>query len=1357
MAWNDWIVKHAKLIIALWVVTIILATPLAMKLSNVTNYSMSQFLPKHVESVEVQNDMTKYFPSFAQNNNMTYMIITNINVSSPEAKEAYERFKVEASPYGSNFTSYYDAVDLLHNESYGIALNLTKTTANLTEILYNSAVNASDAYGITLTQIENLSNQVKVLNGTVPELARAYLSLETNLTVLYNQSLALKMTLNQTDTAYVELHQNLTKASEQLKSLNSTIAGLNVGLYNLSDSYAKTYLGTIGTYDALVQSGAYEMGLNNKTAQGIAIQLGVPVEFVYAVYNATYPAYSTYGATSITDGFLANVTKGIALSRINEPMQKNLAEAYSVAFYHGVTTFDKEMGCNYTLIHLGKDAAKPVSEIANKSLENLPFVIEEAGGSFEVPGFGKVPAQTLAYIANVSIGLGRNPSSLEVENATIGVAKVPMKGSPLLEMPNAEGILRTLLVYGPTGELETNLLASALREKLPTEQKALAEPIAKTVVSFDTNATGVLAKNPEMLKKATVSLLAQLANGRGVELPESVISQVYDSNGNVTAIAKELLIQKTAERVGSEKAAEIIVNEVLKNPEELVKGTGVKEAVREIITSLAGNAPVDIGKVVNELYAGESTGEIAYGLFEKGVNEKLANVTAPEDVKKTLKGIMLAVARNYPISDSQIQALVKERTAGLVGKLVGKINLGVPLHVNTTQLVDVAFRFRDDPGKITREDVKPVEEQVYPSVYGLAKDYISMLKSPNNTTMLVSMVPKGAGVTNAEEQSRIPYENTLKAKEVLLKEMRKHFPEAEAYISGTPVQTYELVHYGEEDDSRTTKFSFIGALIVLFIILGTALLATLLPFTGVATAILTALGILYLLAKGNVINVGSWARTITMTTSLGLGIDYSTYYLHRFKEHLAEGYDHNRAASEALRKTKDAILASASVDVVAFASFMLAWEFPIFKEMGIIVPTAVLVVFAASLTLIPAITVLIGDRPAFWWPRHVGHVKESDIHKESRIARWSVKHAKAVLLIFLLLLAPAVYTFANFNGTHDIKLFLPKDSETYHFLEISQSKLGADVMGATYVLVKFNHNVTNSDLSTINGVVRNIERIDGVKYVYTITQPYGKSVNASLSQLQAIGGGRYLSSSGNMVLIEVVSRYQSTTPQAHKIVMSIRSLLKGYESSGKIAKGMVGGGAALDIDLSNLINDIFWHRMLPVALVLMFLLLIPTLKGIPAVISTMATVGTGVLLSIAVSTWLFQRLFGQEIMWFLPLLVFIVLMGVGIDYNSFYLVKARDEFERRSPKDALIVAAGTMDLVVIGLATVLGTTYGALMTSSMWGMREMGFALASGVLITATLAVYFLGPAMMSLFGEKAWWPLFKNHSRSEAAGKKEK
>ena len=1344
MSWNEWIVKHAKLIVVAWVVVIILATPLAMKLSSVTNYSMSQFMPKHVESVEVQNNMSKYFPSFAQNDNMTYIIITNIKVNSPQAKEAYERFKEEAKPYGSNFTSYYDAVELLHNKSYDIALNLTKTTANLTGIFYSFAINASNAYRLTLLKIENLSNQVKTLNETVPELARAYLALEANLSVLYNQSLVLRGALNRTDLAYVGLHRNLTEASEQLKTLNSTIAVLNAGLYNLSDNYARTYIGTLGTYGALVQAGAYERGLDQGTAEAIAQRLNVPVEFVYAVYNATYPVYSTYGSGAITDGFLANVTKAMVLSRINSSMQKSLAEAYSVAFYRGVIDFDEKAGSNYALIQLGENAVKPVEEIASNALRNLPLVIESTGGSYEVPNLGGVPAKTLAYIVNVSISLGRNPAPLAVENATVEVAKVLMGNSQLTQMPNADEVLMTLLVYGPTKELEINLLTGALKEKLPAEQKALAEPIAKTVVSFDSNATGVLAKNPETLKKATVSLLTQLVRERGVELSEEIISQVYDSKGDVKPIAIELLIQETEKRTHSKKLAQTIVSVVLENPQELARGVGVKEAVKEIITRLAGKTPMNLGKVVDELYAGKSPEEIAYDLFEQGVNEELANVTAPKDVKETLKEIILTVAKNYPMSNDQIEALVKEKTVKLVEKFVEKINLGVPIRVNATQLVEIAFKFKDDPSKVTREDVRPIEEEIYPSIYSLAKDYISMLKSPDNTTMLITMVPKRINVTDLEKSTRFQYENTLKAKEVLLKEMKKYFPDAQAYISGTPVQTYEMIHYGKEDNAKTTKFSFIGALVVLFIILGMALLATLLPFTGVATATLTALGILYLLAKGDIVNVGSWAQMITVTTALGLGIDYSTYYLHRFKEYLAEGYDHNRAASEALKRAKDAVLASASTDIIAFASFILAWEFPIFKQMGIIAPMAVIVVLIASLTFIPAITVLIGDKPVFWWPRHVKHIRESDVHEKSRVAEWSIKHAKAVLLIFLILLAPAVYAFINFNGTHDIKLFLPKDSETYHFLEISQSKLGADVMGATYVIIKFKGNVTDKDLATINEIVRDIEKIDGVKYVYTVTQPYGKPVNASLDKLKAIGGGKYISTTGNMVLIEVVSRYQATTKPAHQMVENIRALLKNYEAQGKIVKGMVGGGAALDLDLSNLINNIFWHRIFPVALALMFLSLIPTLRGIPAVISTMATIGTGVLLSIAISTWLFQKVFGQEIMWFLPLMVFVVLMGVGIDYNSFYLVKARDEFERRSPRDALIVAAGSMDLVVIGLAAVLATTYGALMLSSAWGTREIGFALAAGVLITATLAVYFLGPAMMSLFGEKAWWPLHK-------------
>ncbi|WP_258084913.1 MMPL family transporter [Thermococcus thermotolerans] len=1346
MAWNDWIVKHAKAIVALWIIAVIAAMPLAAKLADVTNYSMDQFLPKDVESVKVQDTLAKEFPEFSTSDNQTYMIVSGVDVNDPATREAYERFKAEANSYGSDFTSYYDAVDMLHNRSYEIALNLTKTAANLTGLLYISAINASNAYGALLSQVENLSEQVKTLNGTVPQLARAYLALEANLTVLYNQSLALRSAINETDKAYVALHENLTGASEQLKALNSTIAGLNVGLYNLSDNYAGTYLGTIGAYDALVQAGAYGRGLDQATAQAIAEKLGVPVEFVYAVYNSTYPAYSTYGAGAITDGFLANVTKAMVLGHVGDPMDKQLAEAYSIAFYQGVVAFDGKAGSDYALINLGKNAAKPVEEIAGEALNNLPGIIGKAGGSYEVPGFGEVPAETLAYIVNVSISLGRNPAPPAIENATIEVAKAIMAGSPLLEMPNPDEVLRTLLVYGPTMELEESLLVGALKDKLPVEQRALAEPMARIVVSFDANATGVLAENPALLKKGTVSLLAEVLKESGVGLPESVIGKVYDSSGNVRPVARELLIPETAERVGDEETARVIVDAVLKNPRELAGGVGVKETVREIITALAGDVPVDIGKAVDGVYAGKSPEEIAYTLFEQGVDEKLASVSAPEEVKETLREIMLTVARDYPMSDSRIEALVREEAVKLVEKLIREIDLGVPLHINATRLVEIAFKFRDDPGAITREDVKPIEEQVYPSIYSLAESYIGMLKSPDNRTMLILFVPKGLeGVSDLEKQSKAQYESSLEAKGIALREFGKVSPEVKAYVTGTPIQTYEAIKYGKEDNDKTTKFSIAGALLVLLVLMGAALLATLLPFTGVATATLTALGILYLLAKGDYLDVGSWAQMLTVTTALGLGIDYSTYYLHRFREYLAEGYDHSKAASEALKRAKDAVLASASTDIIAFASFILAWEFPIFKTMGIIAPLAVVIVLLASLTFIPAITVLIGDKPAFWWPRHIEHhLSNVNLHERSRIAEWAVKHAKIVVVIALLLAVPAAYNFANFNGTHDIKLFIPKDSETYNFLQLSESTVGAGVTSPTYVVIDLGHPLSDGDLKTIEALAGRISKVEGVEYVYTVTQPYGRPVNVSVKELKSIGGDRYLSRDGTKVLIQVTGKYEATDDRSKDMVREIRGIVKGEEESGVIKSGMVGGNTALALDLSDLINDVFWHRIFPVALLLMFLSLIPTLKGLPAVITTIGTIAVGVLLSITVSSWLFERVFGQQVMWFLPMMVFVVLMGVGIDYNSFYLVKARDEFERRSARDALVVAAGTMDTLVVGLAAVLAVTYGSLMTGATWGIREIGFALAVGVLLTATAAVYLIGPATMALFGEKAWWPLHK-------------
>ncbi|MCD6524642.1 MAG: MMPL family transporter [Thermococcus sp.] len=1370
MAWNEWIAKHPKTVLAIWVVLILILAPFAAKISELTDYSTEQMVSHKIESIKVQDIISEEFAE-AQNKNMTYLIITNISVNDENARNAYYAFKnrVEGR-YATNVTSYYDALDMLWDMDYNLTLNITQMTANITGLLYKTVTGSEEGFEGVLNLTYYLKNTTEMTKNSLVGAAQGYLTLKNNLTSLWNQMILLRDALNQTDSAYVALHRNLTSTSEMLKGLNSTLAAMNEGLYTLNATYGPTYAGVIGVHKVLLQIGAYDRGnITPQEAQTIASQRGTTPELVYAVFNAVYPVYAQGGSLAVTDTLLANVTKAIVLTGTPDE-QKFLVEAYGTSFYFGVEAFDEKAGSPYALQSLNaSQLMATVSEIASQTLLSLPNIIAQSNQTVSVPGFGTLDAQTFASIVETAESLGPNPAPDAVENATVQIALALMTNmpeNPLAGVENPEEVLRTLLVKGPTPELETELLISGMAGMVNDTAGQLVPLLVQTVMTYDPTAEGVLSKDTSILQDATLNVVEQMLSGTGFELDKNVLKAIYESNGDETVLeglAKKLLKVGIVEQLGSsvpdaEKIAEKIVEVVAEDPEGIISGERLEEATIKVIESMSeGMAPegveLNVSEIVKKLYEGADPKTVAEDLFLKGAEEQMnqMNTTAiPEEFKGVFMNLTRAVVENYPLSDKEIENLVKETVLSMISSYAKSNPYGVELKFNETLLADIAFHFKDNPNVITREDVKPLAEELWPVVKEKAGTYLDMLKSKDNTTILITFVPFGEP---GPETDKYLYraQNATKVKEIALEEFRKYFPDASGALGGTPVESHEMTEYGKKDNQRTSQASIIGALVVLFILMGGALLATLLPFTGVATSALTALGIAYLLTKGGLLNIGSWAQMLTITTALGLGIDYSTYYVHRFKEYIAEGYDHEKAVAEALKRAKDAVLASAFTDIIAFASFVLAWEFPIFQQIGIIIPLAVIAVLLASLTLIPAITALIGDKPIFWWPRHIKHVETLDVHERSRIAEWVVKHAKVVLLIGLLIAVPATYTFFTFEGTHDMSLFLPEGSETLTFMQLSQEKLGAAITSPNYVIIDLGHNITDDDLKVIDEITAHITTMEGVKAVYSPTRPYGEPVsNLTLSAVKALGGERFISSSGDKVMIQIDPVYKPTDDRAKELVKALRSYMAELEKEGKIKEGLVGGGAALSMDLTSRINDIFWHRIIPVALVLMFLSLIPTLKGLPAVVSTMMTIFLGVMTSIWVSTWLFGNVFNKEVMWFLPLLVFVVLMGVGIDYNSFYLVKARDEFERRSPKDALVVAAGTMDTLVIGLAIVLASTYGALMLSSTWGMREIGFALAAGVLLTATMAVYFIGPAFMSLFGEKAWWPLFKNHKEAK-------
>jgi RND superfamily putative drug exporter len=129
-------------------------------------------------------------------------------------------------------------------------------------------------------------------------------------------------------------------------------------------------------------------------------------------------------------------------------------------------------------------------------------------------------------------------------------------------------------------------------------------------------------------------------------------------------------------------------------------------------------------------------------------------------------------------------------------------------------------------------------------------------------------------------------------------------------------------------------------------------------------------------------------------------------------------------------------------------------------------------------------------------------------------------------------------------------------------------------------------------------------------------------------------------------------------------------------------------------------------------------------------------------------TWAFAAtvgLFGYgmevPILWIVPLILFIMLMGIGMDYNVFILTRIREEIHKgRSDRDAIVESLDWTGGIITALAIIMGSAFSMMMLSSTMMLREIGFALAFAILLDAMVVRTYVVPAMMTLLGRRAWW-----------------
>ncbi|MGC9112745.1 MMPL family transporter [Acidilobus sp.] len=651
----------------------------------------------------------------------------------------------------------------------------------------------------------------------------------------------------------------------------------------------------------------------------------------------------------------------------------------------------------------------------------------------------------------------------------------------------------------------------------------------------------------------------------------------------------------------------------------------------------------------------------------------------------TARLLLAELASAGPIED--YQSLLSRMPSLLNSSLA---RLGVPSNL-TPVLSSEATAVLEDPSLYGRAVTNVTEYAFNRTFANLLGDLRGLLVQRNLDGFLVMY------------SVNMSYDEALSIRGQLASELRSAgYGNASVMLTGTQAIDHDLSSSSFRSISRGDMISALLVLVILAIVLE-SLVAVLVPFIGIGVGLVVALGVGYLLASHNVITLNSISRTIMYEAGLGLGVDYSSLISKRFREELGKGLSPAEAAWSAARRSWRAVVTGALTASIGFGAMTIASNFPFLRSLGEVAPISILITMAVSLTVVPAVLAIVGGSRILWWPSRVKASAARVSPGRSPRTRYV-----AFVVVIALILIPAGFIYATFRGSYDFTLMMPQGTQSVQALHYITDNYAAGIMYPVYVVA--------TNYSTLQAINSSISRLSCVQstQIYNYSEPV-LSVTLSVYPL-----GR----------------------EAIACAQSIRQLAKQVSPS-----AMVGGEAAINLDLQNIVYHDFYHLVYPIAIVLMFIVLLAFFGSVPMALTALASVVIAAVFgsSLAIEAY---RLSGVNLPWYLPIVVFTAILGVGMDYNSFIINRVREEAGSHDVRTAVEIAVRSTSALVVGLSTIMAGAFAGLLAFSAPGFRGMGVALMAGVLSAGLLAALLFTPAVLYMLGERALWPSRRAGSR---------
>ena len=519
--------------------------------------------------------------------------------------------------------------------------------------------------------------------------------------------------------------------------------------------------------------------------------------------------------------------------------------------------------------------------------------------------------------------------------------------------------------------------------------------------------------------------------------------------------------------------------------------------------------------------------------------------------------------------------------------------------------------------------------------------------------------------------------------------------------------------------SGTLLGATLGVVIVLLLLTYRSPVLWLLPVISAAAALSTSEGVVYLLTKYLTVNAQS--AGILDVLVFGAATDYALLLTARYREELRRHEDRHEAMAIALRRAGPAIIASAAT-VIASLLTLSAADLNSTKDMGPVLAIGVAVALMAMLTLLPALLVICG-RWVFWPARPAfGTEEPSSRGLWARTGGLIARRPRAVWLATVLVLgAMAVgLTGLKASGLTNAQTFRGNPDSVTGQTVIDQNFPAAAGDGAPVQVV--------ANAAQAAPVAAAFRAVPGIT---AVTAPV------------TVDGHAYLN--GTL-----------TVPPDSQAAYATVDRVRAATSAVPGADAQVGGTSATSLDVQQA-NTHDREVIIPVILAVVLVILMLLLRALVAPVMLIATVVLSFLAALGVSSLFFNHVFGfggADASF--PLLAFVFLVSLGIDYNIFLMTRVREETARHGARQGALTGLAATDGVIVSAGLVLAGTFAALATLPLTMMTELGFAVAFGVLLDTIVVRSVLVTALNLDLGRWVWWPSALARSPVPASGQLE-